>query len=1249
MAEELKEEFDIGASGTTYQEKYGFFDPENYAFKSKKGLNHEIVEEISWMKNEPDWMRDFRHRSLDIFYKKPMPQWGGNLNTIDFNDIYYFVRASEKAERSWDEVPSDIKNTFDKLGIPQAEQKFLSGVGAQYESEVVYHSIKESLTKQGVIFVDTDTALREYPDLFKKYFGTIIPPADNKFAALNSAVWSGGSFIYVPPGIHVEMPLQAYFRINTQNMGQFERTLIIVDEGAFVHYVEGCFLAGARVRTREGEKPIQEITVGDEVLTHKGRFRRVYHTMQRPYEGLIYNLRYFGDSDQELRVTEEHPLLIVRRERAHERNREFKPEWLTAAEVKPGDYLAIPIPQPESQFEAAHTTTIPFGRGRHEGVSRDVTLPMDPEFFRLLGYYYAEGHVDQEHYLSFSFHANETAYLDDTRALIGKYFGKEPIANKPRQNGQTLVLCSTEIARTFAREFGSTVYDKRVPAYVRNAPLPHLREWVRAMWRGDGSYDARKNMFRFNSISREVAYAFRDALLRLGIAASVNYQERRAPRAGIYAVVISSPWNSKFGEIVGHAAPDGKPSGSPFQLDAQYMYVPIRSVEIETVNDTVYNFSVEEDESYVGEGVVSHNCTAPTYSSDSLHSAVVEIIVHKGGRARYTTIQNWSSNVYNLVTKRTLCKEDATMEWVDANLGCLAEGSLITTPEGVKPIQDLTVGDRVLSYDEQSGNLCFRRVQAKRFSGDQPVHTVSVGERKLQVTANHPFFSYTYDADAPKKLGRYRLAYVRADQLKEAIVPRVSLDYGKPHRLLKPSLVTQFNSRNQYAEDLVMTRERQPRMADIEYTTDEIMWLFGYWLGDGDIAKQAGKTQDMLRWAKVGFSTPLTDRAHDRLLETMTQVINAPPVVRSDGVHVSWHSKELAEFFTLNGFEGNAHTKRVPQWVWSLPESQRLAFIAGYLDADGFAQEPRRFALKSSNYALLQDFASLLVTLGVTPRLYTEFDGPKQVKILGVECEAHGAHRLTFPQDTRLLPYVSPTLREHAEQASPAQLEHHRSIGRSNIELPDAVQVVEVQVSEPSDAPVPTWDIQVEGTGNFISQGFIVHNSKLTMKYPSIYLMGKGAHGEVLSVAFAGKGQHQDAGGKAVHGAPHTSSQIISKSISKDGGRTSYRGLLQVYPGAEGSKSKVQCDALILDEHSRSDTYPYIDIQEDNVSIGHEASVSKIGEEQLFYLTSRGLTDAEASGMIVNGFVEPISKELPMEYSVELNRLITLQMEGSVG
>ncbi len=474
MTETDKNVFNIGASGSEYTEKYGFYDPEKYVFKAKKGLNREVVEEISWMKSEPEWMRDFRLRALETFYKKPMPQWGGNLNDINFDDIYYFLRATDKSERSWDEVPEDIKRTFDRLGIPEAEKKFLAGVGAQYESEVVYHNIQDSLKKQGVIFLGMDQALAEHPDIVKKYFGTVIPLNDNKFAALNSAVWSGGSFIYVPPGVHVEMPLQAYFRINAKNMGQFERTLIIADEGSYVHYVEGC--------------------------------------------------------------------------------------------------------------------------------------------------------------------------------------------------------------------------------------------------------------------------------------------------------------------------------------------------------------------------------TAPTYSSDSLHSAVVEIVINKGARVRYTTIQNWSSNVYNLVTKRAVAYENATMEWVDCNLG-----------------------------------------------------------------------------------------------------------------------------------------------------------------------------------------------------------------------------------------------------------------------------------------------------------------------------------------------------------------------------------------------------------------------SKLTMKYPAVYMMGEGAHGEILSVAFAGKGQHQDAGGKVVHGAPNTSSIITSKSISKDGGRTSYRGLLKVYPGCEGVKSNVRCDALLLDEDSRSDTYPYIEVDEDNVQIGHEASVSKIGEEQLFYLMSRGLSESEASTMIVSGFIEPIVKELPMEFAVEMNRLISLQMEGSVG
>jgi len=466
------QEFNIGVASDTY--KYGFSDPEISVFKAQKGLNREVVQQISAHKNEPEWMRNFRLRALEIFWKKSMPNWGADLSRINFDDIYYYVKPTEFQQRSWEDVPETIKKTFDKLGIPEAERKFLSGVGAQYDSEVVYHNLKEDLARQGVIFVDPETAVREHPDLVKEYFGTVIPPSDNKFAALNSAVWSGGSFVYVPPGVKVEVPLQAYFRINAKNMGQFERTLIIADEGSFVHYVEGC--------------------------------------------------------------------------------------------------------------------------------------------------------------------------------------------------------------------------------------------------------------------------------------------------------------------------------------------------------------------------------TAPIYTTDSLHSAVVEIIAKKGARVRYSTIQNWSGDVYNLVTKRAIAHENATVEWVDGNIG-----------------------------------------------------------------------------------------------------------------------------------------------------------------------------------------------------------------------------------------------------------------------------------------------------------------------------------------------------------------------------------------------------------------------SKVTMKYPSVYLMGQGAHGEILSIAFAGRGQHQDTGGKVVHVADNTTSVITSKSISKDGGRAGYRGLLKVYEGLRHIKSNVVCDALILDENSRSDTYPYIEVNSEDVSIEHEARVSRISEEQLFYLMSRGLSEQEASMMIVNGFIEPLVKQLPMEYAVELNRLIELEMEGSVG
>jgi Fe-S cluster assembly protein SufB len=455
--------------------KYDFKDSTDlYVYTGKKGLSRGTVEEISRIKNEPQWMLDFRLRSYDIFMKKPMPVWGGDLSKINFQNIFYYTRASEKQSKSWDDVPDSVRKTFDKLGIPEAEKKFLAGVGAQYESETVYHNLREDLSKQGVIFSDTDTAVKEHPDILKKYFGKVIPPEDNKFAALNSAVWSGGSFIYVPPNVKIELPLQAYFRINAENIGQFERTLIIADEGSEVHYIEGC--------------------------------------------------------------------------------------------------------------------------------------------------------------------------------------------------------------------------------------------------------------------------------------------------------------------------------------------------------------------------------TAPVYTTESLHSAVVELIAKKDAKIRYTTIQNWSKDVYNLVTKRAYAYENARVEWIDGNIG-----------------------------------------------------------------------------------------------------------------------------------------------------------------------------------------------------------------------------------------------------------------------------------------------------------------------------------------------------------------------------------------------------------------------SKLTMKYPGVYMLGRNAHAEVVSIAFAGSDQHQDAGAKAVHLAPDTTSRITSKSVSKQSGRTTYRGLLHVAKGATGVKSNVRCDALLLDETSRTDTYPYVEVNEEDATISHEASVGKIGEDQIFYLMSRGFSESDALSLIVGGFIEPFTKELPMEYAVELNRLVKLEMEDSVG
>ncbi len=867
-----------------YENLYGFHMPEHYVFKARPGLDEKGVREISWMKSEPAWMLEQRLRGFQHFNRKPMPTWANTelLNSIKFDDIFYYLKSTEKKGETWDDVPPEIKETFDRLGIPEAERKFLAGVSAQYESETVYHSMHEDLAKQGVIFLDMDSALKEQPEIVKRYFGTVIPSGDNKFAALNTSVWSGGSFIYVPKGVKVEMPLQAYFRINAKNMGQFERTLIIADEGAQVTYFEGC--------------------------------------------------------------------------------------------------------------------------------------------------------------------------------------------------------------------------------------------------------------------------------------------------------------------------------------------------------------------------------TAPSYSSDSLHSAVVELIAMPHARIRYVTIQNWSKNVYNLVTKRAVAHEDATVEWLDGNLGCVRAGELVYTERGPKPIETVQSGTRVWSFDEEKRGWVLRPVVATKASGVQQVYEVVFSNgRTLHLTDNHPLLSVHHDRTRPKKLGRYALRWTPLRELsvgRHVLFPTALPGEGAAYTFVRPSLSKTFTGRNQYGAIFEVTSHARVPINVPSRSNEDLCWTLGLWLAEGDYDVARGVSGGP-RFGRVGWSVPRGDRARRRVLRLLDRYVGQNRIdERKDGVYFRVHSLEFALWLQANGFTSGARQKRIPEWVFALPNTQRLAFLAGYFDGDGHAHQSG-LVVKSASRELLCDVQMTATLCGVHASAVHTQETTQDISGTG-RPKTYTTHRVALTGVNPLRPYLSRRLRDRVARS---RQPHHyqRPLGmRASRLLPRNTGVTRIVAIRRADM-APTYDLEIEGTSNFVVNGVLVHNSKLTMKYPGVYLMGRGARGEVLSVAFAGDGQHQDAGAKMIHAAPDTSSVITSKSISKGTGRTTYRGLVKVYEGAENSKSTVRCDALMLNKESRSDTYPTMEIDEKRVQIGHEATVSKIGDEQIFYAMSRGLSEAEAMMMIVNGFIEPFVKELPLEYSVELNRLVQLEMEGAVG
>ena len=836
----------------TYE--HGFaFSTSQYTHIIKPGLNEHVVREISAIKKEPEWMLKYRLEALQQFQAKPTPTWGGDLSAINYDLIHYYLRPTDHAEKNWADVPAEIQTTFDRLGIPAAERDYLAGVKMQYDSEVVYGSLKKTWEKDGVVFLSMDEGLAQFPDLVREYFGKLIPSGDNKFSALNTSVWSGGSFVYIPKGVEVKMPLQTYFRINAANAGQFERTLIIVDEGAKVHYVEGCFTAGTSIVTKDGIVNIEDIQKEDEVLTHLGHYKKVYHTQVRPYDGDLYTFTVTGNPSEKTQTTEEHPFLIVKRQRKNERNTQWKPEWVKACDVQKNDYACVPIDRSVEENKKL-TFQIPWGKGRHGFEIIDFDVPSTTDFFRLVGYYLAEGSISSGHYLNFSFNKNERFYINDVKYLLKKVFSEDHVHESvhKKNNGISVVVRSTKLCRIF-EQFGTSCDTKNIPLWMMRESFEKQQQLLLGWYRGDGNYYVQENkhglkeIFRLCSTSKTLAFQARQLLSRLGIAASLNVQDRSDQgRRTMYVLVIGGQYLENFAKITDQkiqTSLHGKKRATYYHIDDKYFYVPIKSITKKKVeNLPVYNFSVEKDESYVAGGVTVHNCTAPSFSSSSLHSAVVEIFVKKGARCQYTTVQNWYKNIYNLVTKRARVEEEGEMVWTDFNMG-----------------------------------------------------------------------------------------------------------------------------------------------------------------------------------------------------------------------------------------------------------------------------------------------------------------------------------------------------------------------------------------------------------------------SKLTMKYPGFILAGKGARGETLSMALAGAGQHQDTGSKAIHLAPHTSSTIISKSISKNGGRTSYRGLVNIGPLAHDSKNTVICDALLLDPESRSDTYPDDRIFNSQVQIQHEATVSKIGEEQLFYLMSRGLTEETARKMIVNGFIDDVVQKLPLEYAVEMNRLIDHEMEGSIG
>jgi len=1184
--------------------RYNFRDNIEYVYRTPKGLTRAIVAEISAIKGEPEWMRDFRLRAYEIFIRKPLPTWGADLSGVNFDEYTYYLRPTDRKGRSWDEVPEEIRRTFERLGIPEAERKFLAGVGAQYESEVVYHHIREDLAKKGVIFVDTDTAVREYPDLVRPYFGTVVPPEDNKFAALNSAVWSGG-----------------------------------------------CLTAEARVFTANpGIKSIAEVREGDTVfaLSPDGKLvpaRVIAHI----YSGRkpVYRIQVAGRT---LEATGNHMFLALEKSPTplNRWGRRWVLRWKPLEELQVGDVIAIAKRIPTSGQSKVLPPLPSYLKNHHHRRTLRAPEKTNPDLMWLLGLWVGDGHIHSPHphmgFINFAIPEG-----DPVRAEAIRLFKELFNYTVKTQNRVSFTVNSKAISEWFRQlGFVGTAKTKRIPEWVFGLPWEEKLAFLGGLLDADGWVENEGKAVVFELANRpliedikllaiscglfsdgQVRMRHRSSVLRKGndrqIVSGDTYACRITGRVALIGT-RSPRWRARLDQarkrtLDKYTTVTGENLSCLSTEDVGW--APIRKKEYVGIKD-VYDIQVEGLANFVANGIIAHNsfvyvpagvrvdiplqayfrinaenvgqfertliiaeegsyvhyiegCTAPIYSKDSLHSAVVEIIAKRGAHVRYTTIQNWSKNVYNLVTKRAVAYEDATVEWIDGNMGCLTGDAMVYKNNDVVPIRDIQVGDFVWSLTPDF-QLVRSRVVAKKVNPPRPVYRLTLANRReVRATDNHPFLVLRR-VGSVQVLRWLPLAEIRPGD-RVAIVGRLP-DAGRPYRL-----------------ELAPTGRGPKALRFPEFTDERLMWLLGFYTAGGSTDR-----------SQVSFTVAEDDPAASEVRRLLKELFGVEATRRGATLRVD--SAELVEFFHRIGFAGTAPTKRIPAWVFTLPEAQKRAFIEGYIAAGGRARRgSARVSITAPDRDLLEQIRHLAISCGLNPTKIS----PSVRR--GKETRTHGAYVLDFSDE---------------------------SLGDAPVYF---ARVVSVQ---PAGEEV-TYDIEVEGTANFIANGIFAHNSKVTMKYPCVYLLGKGAKAEILSVAYAGAGQHQDSGGKVIHGAPYTTSTITSKSISKDGGRTTYRGLVKVPKGSVGVKVNVRCDALILDEKSRSDTYPYMEIEEERVTIAHEATVGKISDDQIFYLMSRGLTEAEALALIVLGFIEPFAKVLPMEYAIELNRLIQLEMEGAVG